>query len=221
MTLQWSVRLLILALLLATLPAPCADALPIRIEFIEGPGDVAVTLKDAATGMDLPRCDGQPFPCLRFPGIVRSPEGASFGVTMPAGTAVFAGVRAALVEPGVEPAPGATSDIARLRIQFEPPDPNPILRVQFSSDREGRELPGAPAGFGVAEDGTLQCLGGCPDGTEKFFRGTPPMFVPLPAGVVNVSVQSDVVPEPTTLLLFGTTMAGLGLAARWRRRRQG
>jgi len=27
------------------------------------------------------------------------------------------------------------------------------------------------------------------------------------------------VPEPTTLLLFGTTMAGLGLA-RWRRRRQ-
>jgi hypothetical protein len=28
------------------------------------------------------------------------------------------------------------------------------------------------------------------------------------------------IPEPTTLLLFGTTMAGLGLAARWRRRRQ-
>ncbi len=28
------------------------------------------------------------------------------------------------------------------------------------------------------------------------------------------------IPEPTTLLLFGTTMAGLGLTARWRRRRQ-
>jgi hypothetical protein len=30
----------------------------------------------------------------------------------------------------------------------------------------------------------------------------------------------EVVPEPTTLLLWGTSMAGLGLAARWRRRRQ-
>ena len=33
-------------------------------------------------------------------------------------------------------------------------------------------------------------------------------------------LATDPVPEPTTLLLFGTTMAGLGLAARWRRRRQ-
>jgi hypothetical protein len=30
----------------------------------------------------------------------------------------------------------------------------------------------------------------------------------------------DPVPEPTTLLLFGTTAAGLGLATRWKRRRQ-
>jgi PEP-CTERM motif len=32
--------------------------------------------------------------------------------------------------------------------------------------------------------------------------------------------EPAVVPEPTTLLLLGTTMAGLGLTARWRRRRQ-
>jgi MYXO-CTERM domain-containing protein len=33
-------------------------------------------------------------------------------------------------------------------------------------------------------------------------------------------IEQPTVPEPTTLLLWGTTMAGLGLAARWRRRRQ-
>lgn len=36
----------------------------------------------------------------------------------------------------------------------------------------------------------------------------------------NSATVSAVVPEPTTLLLWGSTMAGLGLAARWRRRRQ-
>jgi hypothetical protein len=35
----------------------------------------------------------------------------------------------------------------------------------------------------------------------------------------NLSIAPSAVPEPTTLLLLGTTMAGLGLA-RWRRRRQ-
>jgi hypothetical protein len=32
--------------------------------------------------------------------------------------------------------------------------------------------------------------------------------------------QLEPVPEPTTLLLWGTTMAGLGLAARWRRQKR-
>jgi hypothetical protein len=31
--------------------------------------------------------------------------------------------------------------------------------------------------------------------------------------------QLEPVPEPTTLVLFGSTMAGLGLTARWRRRK--
>jgi hypothetical protein len=38
--------------------------------------------------------------------------------------------------------------------------------------------------------------------------------------VSGITLDLAVVPEPTTLLLWGTTMAGLGLAARWRRRRQ-
>ncbi len=45
--------------------------------------------------------------------------------------------------------------------------------------------------------------------------------VPFPRDFV-VAVASDIseVPEPTTLLLWGTSMAGLALATRWRRRRQ-
>jgi PEP-CTERM motif-containing protein len=39
-------------------------------------------------------------------------------------------------------------------------------------------------------------------------------------GVTELDAKIGAVPEPTTLLLFGTTMAGLGLAVRWRRRRQ-
>jgi hypothetical protein len=38
-------------------------------------------------------------------------------------------------------------------------------------------------------------------------------------GIVEVGADLGAVPEPATLLLFGTTMAGLGLA-RWRQRRQ-
>jgi hypothetical protein len=33
-------------------------------------------------------------------------------------------------------------------------------------------------------------------------------------------IELNVVPEPTTLLLWGTTMAGLGLGARWRQRKR-
>ena len=38
--------------------------------------------------------------------------------------------------------------------------------------------------------------------------------------IITEGSAVSVVPEPTTLLLFGTTMAGLGLGARWRRHRQ-
>ena len=39
-------------------------------------------------------------------------------------------------------------------------------------------------------------------------------------GIPGIRYDLEPTPEPTTLLLFGTTMVGLGLAAHWRRRRQ-
>jgi hypothetical protein len=39
-------------------------------------------------------------------------------------------------------------------------------------------------------------------------------------GGIPIGDDLSAVPEPTTLILFGSTMAGLGFASRWRRRRQ-
>jgi hypothetical protein len=39
-------------------------------------------------------------------------------------------------------------------------------------------------------------------------------------GVLDLEANLGAIPEPTTLLLFGTSLAGLGLA-RWRRRQPG
>jgi len=43
-----------------------------------------------------------------------------------------------------------------------------------------------------------------------------------PGGEIRSQLETvpAAVPEPTTLLLWGTTMAGLGFAVRWRLRRQ-
>jgi hypothetical protein len=48
---------------------------------------------------------------------------------------------------------------------------------------------------------------------------SPQLFTIPSNGIVDIESRLGAVPVPTTLLLFGTTMAGLGLAARWRRRR--
>jgi len=69
-------------------------------------------------------------------------------------------------------------------------------------------------GLGIPEDGSVQNLTGS-------FRDALGNVAALPFDI-SVSVQSDLepIPEPATLLLFGTTMVGLGIATRWRRRRQ-
>lgn len=61
--------------------------------------------------------------------------------------------------------------------------------------------------FGTGGDGTM----------AQDFNGVRTFFDNDQA--FNLSAPSTV-PEPVSLLLLGTSMAGLGLGARWRRRRQ-
>jgi hypothetical protein len=68
--------------------------------------------------------------------------------------------------------------------------------------------------FGYTERDFLNLLATSPTTPLEFGFRNDPGFLHLDDVAVNAT------PEPTTLLLLGTTMAGLGLA-RWRRRRQG
>ncbi len=121
---------------------------------------------------------------------------------------------------------GGVSDYVFLSVTPRPAQGDARVLVGFQSDPfTFREFPAPPARVraqGLLEDGTVQ------DVSAAFFRIQNAMAVNVPltcptCGMpfLTVSVQSDLepVPEPTTILLFGTAVAGLGLAARWRRRK--
>jgi hypothetical protein len=124
--------------------------------------------------------------------------------------------RVALTQPGSMHREGGgmgVSDLLELRtFSSSGPTPAPVgFQVSFQSDGEmGITNPGGLTAV-IVETGLEQLL----------LSGTFPLPV---VGSVNLTVTGrsdlDPVPEPVTLLLFGTTMVGLGLGARWRRRRQ-
>lgn len=73
--------------------------------------------------------------------------------------------------------------------------------------------------FVILEGGLIQAEAALIAGIENEMTYLNIHTVNNPGG--EIRGQLEPVPEPTTLLLWGTTMAGLGLAARWRRRKQG
>lgn len=136
-----------------------------------------------------------------------SPEAASvaFGTVTGASTLL---ARVALTQPGsmhMEGGGMGVSDLLELRTFTAG------FLVSFQSDGEtGIPNPGGLTAT-LVETGLPQTL------LSGAF--TLPVVGPVDLTVTGQS-DLDPVPEPATMLLFGTALAGAGLAARWRRRRR-
>ena len=177
---------------------------------------VSLSFTDLIDGADIvvggvPGIGGVPALPVGVPVIVStSPELATvtFGTATNTSIAISS---VALTEPGSS---SRVSDLASARVFFE----NGVgvgLGVSFQSDTETGSLIIPPE---LLEFATFRPETGLPQIVVPFFSS----LLPLVALDVQVTAQSDLVdvaatPEPSTLLLFGSSLLGMG--GTWRRYR--
>lgn len=123
------------------------------------------------------------------------------------GTTLIRGIAALSEAPGEnEGGTGTISDEVRLSVI--PGTPNDALILTFESDRPGFAFVDGLGAIAVAELATGNLLLG--QSTNHFFDTTTFQPVQMPSGI-TISVKSDVVPEPSSLLLLASVLAGIAV----------